>query len=59
MNKFTIDISYEGDWKEELRIKNCLTYVAENFNELEPIIKEFYIKKEMKKLEKEKDHGGR
>lgn len=56
--KLELDLP-EVDYKEEIRYKSCLNYVIKNFKELETIIREHWIKKEMKKLEKEKDHGGR
>ena len=52
--KLELDLP-EVDYKEEIRYKSCLNYVIKNFNELEPIIREYWIKKEMKKLEKEKE----
>jgi hypothetical protein len=52
--KLELDLP-EVDHKEEIRYKSCLNYVIKNFNELEPIIREYWIKKEMKKLEKDKE----
>ena len=43
------------DWKEEKHVKNCLNYVAQNFKEIEPAIRQFWINKEKKKLEEEKE----
>ena len=43
------------DWKEEKHVKNCLNYVAQNFKEIEPIIRQFWINKEKKKLEKDNE----
>ena len=43
------------DWKEEKHVKNCLNYVAQNFKEIEPIIRQFWINKEKKKLEEENE----
>ena len=43
------------DWKEEKHVKNCLNYVAQNFKEIEPVIRQFWINKEKKKLEKDKE----
>lgn len=43
------------DWKEEKHVKNCLNYVAQNFKEIEPVIRQFWINKEKKKLEKENE----
>ena len=40
-----------GDWKRERHIKNCLSYIVNNFDELEPIIKKHWLEKEKKKLE--------
>ena len=52
--KLELDLP-EVDYKEEIRYKSCLNYVIKNFREVEPIIREHWIKKEMKKLEKEKE----
>lgn len=41
----------DGDWKKELHIRNCLCWVADNFDEIEPIIKSIYLKKEIQKSE--------
>ena len=55
-NKMKLELDLpEVDYKEEIRYKSCLNYVIKNFNELEPIIREHWIKKEMKKLEKDKE----
>ena len=43
------------DWKEEKHVKNCLNYVAQNFKEIEPVIRQFWINKEKKKLENENE----
>ena len=43
------------DWKEEKHVKNCLNYVVANFKEIEPILREHWLRKEMKKLDKEKE----
>ena len=43
------------DWKEEKHVKNCLNYVAANFKEIEPVIRQFWINKEKKKLEEENE----
>ena len=43
------------DWKEEKHVKNCLNYIAANFKEIEPIIRQFWINKEKKKLEKDNE----
>lgn len=48
-----ISKSGDGNWKKEIHIRNCLCWVADNFDEIEPIIREYYLKKEMKKLEEE------
>lgn len=54
MKKLIFNIDCENNFKREEHIANCLTYVLENFNEIEPIIREFWLNKEMKKLKKEK-----
>ena len=41
------------DWKEEKHVKNCLNYVAQNFKEIEPVIRNFWIEKEKKKIMEE------
>ena len=40
-----------GDWKRKDFIKNCVGYVIDNFDEIEPIIKRHWLEKEKKKLE--------
>lgn len=52
--KLELDIP-EVDYKEEIRLKSCLNYVIKNFREVEPILREHWIKKELKRIEKEKD----
>lgn len=49
--KLELDLP-EVDYKEEIRYKSCLSYVIKYFKELEPIIREHWIKKEMEKIEK-------
>lgn len=49
-----IEKASNGDWKRENFIKNCLGYVIDNFDEIEPLIKRHWIEKEKKKLEKER-----
>ena len=39
------------DWKDERRVKNTFKYLAQNFKELEPVIKQYWFNKEKKKLE--------
>lgn len=55
MPKLELEVPELGDYKEDIRLKSCLNYVIKNFNELEPIIREYWVKSEMKKLEKEKE----
>ena len=45
----------EMDYKDDLRLKSCLNYVIRNFTEVEPILREHWLRKEMKKLEKDKE----
>lgn len=40
----------KGDWKREDFIKNCLRWTAENFDEIEPTIKMFWMMKETGRL---------
>lgn len=54
MKKLICEIDCENDFKKEDHIASCLTYVLENFDEIEPTIREFWLNKEMKKLKKEK-----
>ena len=54
MKKLICDIDCDGDYKKEDQIASCLTYVLENYDEIEPTIREFWLNKEMKKLKKEK-----
>lgn len=44
-----------GDWKRENFIKNCLGYVIDNFDEIEPLIKRHWIEKERKKLDEKEE----
>ena len=54
MEKLLIDVPQGfSDFKEMEHMKNCLNYVAANFYDVEPIIREYYLKKEMKKLKEE------
>lgn len=46
-----INKASNGDWKRENFIKNCLGYVIDNFDEIEPLIKKHWIEKEKKKLD--------
>lgn len=39
-----------GDWKRENFIKNCLGYVIDNFDSVEPIIKKHWVDKEKKQI---------
>ena len=49
-----IEQASNGDWKRENFIKNCVVYVIDNFDSIEPIIKKHWIDKEKAKLDKEK-----
>jgi hypothetical protein len=49
-----INKASNGDFKRENFIKNCVGYVIDNFNELEPIIKKHWLEQEKKKLDKER-----
>ena len=54
MEKIVIEYPKDfEDWKEEKHVKNCLNYVAANFKEIEPVIRQFWINKEKKKLKEE------
>lgn len=54
MEKIIIEYSKDfEDWKEEKHVKNCLNYVAQNFKEIEPVIRNFWIEKEKKKIMEE------
>jgi hypothetical protein len=44
----------QGDWKREQFIKNCLNYVIDNFDSVEPLIKKHWIEQEKKKIDKER-----
>lgn len=46
-----IEQASNGDWKRKDFIKNCVVYVIDNFDEIEPIIKRHWLEKEKKKLE--------
>jgi len=46
-----INKASNGDWKRENFIKNCVGYVIDNFDEIEPIIKKHWLDKEKKKIE--------
>ena len=46
-----IEQASNGNWKRKDFIKNCVGYVIDNFNEIEPIIKKHWLEKEKKKLE--------
>ena len=52
MKKIVFNIDCENNWKKEQHIVDCLTYVLENFDKVEPTIREFWLKDEMKKLER-------
>lgn len=55
MEKYKTQIEYEAkDWKEAKRIDNTLKYVVKNYKELEPLIKQYWLKKEREKLDKER-----
>lgn len=55
MPKLELEVPELEDFKEDIRLKSCLNYVIKNFREVEPILREHWVKSEMKKLEKEKD----
>lgn len=44
-----------GDLKKKYRIANCLIYVLKNFDKIEPIIKQYWIDQETKKLKEDKE----
>lgn len=46
-----INKASNNDFKRKDFIKNCLGYVIDNFDEIEPIIKKHWLEKEKKKLE--------
>ena len=43
------------DWKDERRIKATFNYLAQNFKEVEPVIRQLWINKEKKKLEEQNE----
>ena len=49
-----INKASNGDWKRKDFIKNCLNWVVENFDEVEPTIKRLWVDKEKAKLDKER-----
>lgn len=49
-----IEKASNGDWKRKDFIKNCVGYVIDNFDEIEPIIKRHWLDKERAKLDKER-----
>lgn len=54
MKQIRFEIDCDGDFKREQHIVNCLTYVLENFDEIEPTIRKQWLDKEMRKLEIER-----
>lgn len=54
MKKLIFNIDCEDNFKREDHIANCLTYVLEHFDEVEPLIREHWLNSEMKKLKKER-----
>ena len=54
MSKLELEVP-EMNYKDDLRLKSCLNYVIRNFTEVEPILREHWLRKEMKKLEKDKE----
>lgn len=46
-----IEKASNNDFKRKDFIKNCVGYVIDNFDEIEPIIKKHWLDKEKKKLE--------
>lgn len=55
MQKLELEVPELEDFKEDIRLKSCLNYVIKNFREVEPILREHWIKKELKRIEKEKE----
>ena len=55
MPKLELEVPELEDFKEDIRLKSCLNYVIRNFTEVEPILREHWLRKEMKKLEKDKE----
>ena len=55
MPKLELEVPELEDFKENIRLKSCLNYVIRNFTEVEPILREHWLRKEMKKLEKDKE----
>lgn len=54
MPKLELEVP-EMEYKEDIRLKSCLNYVIKNFREVEPILREHWIKKELKRIEKGKE----
>lgn len=54
MPKLELEVPELEDFKEDIRLKSCLNYVIKNFREVEPILREHWIKKEMKQLKETK-----
>ena len=57
MSKLELEVPELEDFKEDIRLKSCLNYVIKNFREVEPILREHWVKSEMKKLEKDKERS--
>lgn len=49
-----IEKASNNDFKRKDFIKNCVGYVIDNFDEIEPIIKRHWLDKERAKLDKER-----
>lgn len=45
---------YYGNFKRKRLIQNCLIWVVDNFDEVEPMIKKLWLDKERAKLDKER-----
>lgn len=54
MKEIRFEIDCEGNFKREEHIINCLRYVLENFDDIEPTIRKHWLDKEMRKLEIER-----
>ena len=52
--KLELDVPPFKDYQTEIRFKSCLNYVIDHFYEVEPLIQEYWLKSELKKLEAEK-----
>ena len=45
-----IEQASNGDWKKQMWMQNCVNWVIDNFDDIEPHIKRLWVEKETKKL---------